>query len=321
MVGRICCVERGLRSVPFHGDRQAQVAAWVSMAVNVMLTLAKGAVGWFTGSRALLADAVHSAADVVGSVAVIIGLRIARKPPDRDHPYGHGRAELISTVVVAALLALAGIDVGYQSVRALWEPPVRPQWASAYAAAAAILVKECLFQYNFRLGRRLHSQSLMASAYDHRSDVFSSVAALAGILLSLAGRRGHAAWLQHMDPVAGAVVAVLVLRMGYRIAWDSVQMLMDRVVEGEALQPYLQVVQAVPGVEQVGDIRVRDHGRYVLVDVKISVNAEITVKAGHDIAVDVKRGLKQAFPRVSDVMVHVNPHYEPGVTADGDVRK
>ncbi|MCL6549225.1 MAG: cation diffusion facilitator family transporter [Alicyclobacillus sp.] len=296
-----------------QAERQAQIAAWVSTLVNVALTIGKGAVGWLTGSRALMADAVHSAADVVGSVAVVIGLRIARKPPDSDHPYGHGRAELISAAIVAGFLVLAGLQVGYDSARALFKPATEPRWVSALAAAVAIVVKEILFQYNIRLGRRLHSKSLVASAYDHRSDVVSSIAALAGILLSLAGMRLQVGWLLHMDPVAGMVVALLVLRMGYHIAGESLQMLMDRVVEGGELEPYRQAVQDIPGVERVDDIRVRDHGRYVVVDVKISVNARITVEAGHDIAVDVKQRLKDDFPRVSDVLVHVNPFY-----ADGD---
>lgn len=289
--------------------RQAARGAWTSLLVNALLTVAKGAVGLTTGSRALFADAVHSAADLVGSLAVMIGLQVARKPPDEDHPYGHGKAELISSGVVATLLVAAAIDVGFNSIHSLWQPPTQPHLISAYTALVAIVVKEFMYQYNFRLGKRLNSHSLIASAMDHRSDVFSSIAALIGIVLSLAGLWLHVDWLRKMDSVAGAVVALLVLRIGFEIARDSVNLLMDRVVQGEFISEYEQTILNVSGVKRIDELRVRDHGRYLIVDVKIGVDATISVAAGHNIAVQVKNRLMRQFPLVHDVLVHVNPFY------------
>jgi len=291
-------------------EQQAQFAAWSGALINIALTVVKGVIGVSSGSRALTADAVHSAADVVGSLAVIIGLRIARKPPDEDHPYGHGKAELISTAIVAGFLVAAGLEVGYGAVRSLFTVPHVPNWTAAGTALGAIIVKEILFRYNYKLGKRLNSKSLLASAYDNRSDVISSLAAFLGICLSLLGQSMHWPWLRYMDGVAGAVVAIFVLRMAVVIARDSLQTLMDRVVVSEHhLTPYRDFIAAVPGVRSIDDIRVRDHGQYVIVDVKIGVDANICVADGHDIARNVKTTMIAQVARVQDVFVHVNPYY------------
>ncbi|MCL6516519.1 cation diffusion facilitator family transporter [Alicyclobacillus sp.] len=289
--------------------RQAQAGAWASVLVNLVLTVGKGAIGILAGSRALVADAIHSAADLAGSVAVIVGLMVARKPPDRDHPYGHGKAELISSFIVAGLLAAAGLDVAAGAVGALFRPAEQPRASAAWAAAVAVVIKEVMFQYNYRLGRRLRSRSLMASAMDHRSDVFSSLAALVGILMARAGAAWGMPWMLHMDAVASLVVALLILKMGYEVATDAVHVLMDRVVEGEAIKPYESVILSVPGVEHIDELRVRDHGRYVVIDAKISVDAHMSVAEGHGIAAEVKERLITRQPRVLDVLVHVNPCY------------
>lgn len=282
--------------------------AWMNTVMNFVLALGKGIIGVVFGSQALVADAVHSAADVVGSLAVVIGLRIARKPPDEDHPYGHGKAEVIAASIVAGFLLAAGIQVGYESTKSLFFKPVVPSLIAAIAAFVAIVWKELLFRYNYRLGKRLNSKGLLASAYDHRSDVFSSLAALLGILLSILGHHLHIRLLLRMDAIAGILVAILVLKIAVHIAQDSLQTLMDRVVLDNAdIAPYNKFISHVSGVLGIDDLRVRDHGQYVIIDVKICVDGQITVEAGHDIAREVKRQMMESFPRVHDVFVHINP--------------
>lgn len=291
-------------------ERAARTAAWLGAVVNVLLTVGKGGIGWWTGSRALVADAVHSAADVVSSAAVIIGLRIAAKPPDQDHPYGHGKAEMISSILVGLLLMGAGIDVGVGGVRGLWSPQSQPHVAAAVAALVGIIVKEALFRYSYTLGTRLRSRSLLASAYDHRSDVLSSAAALAGIVLALVGRRVHVWWLLYSDPLAAILVSLLILRMAVEIVRDASRTLMDTALDDQAVEGFTRFVEEVPGVVRVDGLRVRDHGRYLIIDVKIGVRAEISVAEGHEIAAQVKRRTMEAYPNVLDVFVHVNPYFE-----------
>ncbi len=292
-----------------RAQQQARRAAAVSMMVNIALTALKVIIGVISGSRALLADAVHSGADVVGSIAVMVGLRVANKPPDRDHPYGHGKAELLSSSLVALILFVASVEVAFTSVRALFVSAHPPEVLAIYGAAVSIVVKEWMYRWNYRVGRRMNSQSLLVSAYDHRSDVYSSIAALIGIVLAVFGRHVHIHWLMYMDDIAGAVVALLVMKMAIHIAADSMNVLMDRSLEGTDLQIYIDCVRSVNGVLRVDDVRVRDHGQYVLVDVKISVDADLTVLQGHQIAGDVKRRLVDEFDRVRDVLVHVNPYF------------
>ncbi|WP_067619572.1 cation diffusion facilitator family transporter [Alicyclobacillus acidiphilus] len=284
-------------------------AAYTNAVLNVLLAAAKGIVGVIASSDALIADAVHSASDLAGSVAVIIGLRIASKPPDEDHPYGHGKAELLAATIVAGLLVAASIEVGISSVTSFFHPPKTPDMVAAYVALIAIVVKEFLFRYNYRLGKQMMSKSLMAQAYDHRSDVYSSLAALVGILLSIVGRRLGVHWLMYMDAAAGTFVALLVLKMAIDIAKDALRPLMDRVVlEEENLAPYRQQVEQIEGVCAIDELRVRDHGQYVIVDIEISVDSRITVAEGHDIAAEVRQVLRSQFERVQDVFVHVNPY-------------
>ncbi|QQE77451.1 cation diffusion facilitator family transporter [Alicyclobacillus sp. SO9] len=291
-------------------QRQIQLAAAIGTIANIVLTIGKAVVGHVAGSRALLADAVHSGADVVGSIAVMIGLKVARKPPDADHPYGHGRAELVSSAVVALVLLVAGIEVFIASIKGLFAPPHAPEAMAAYVAAASIVVKEILYQYNVRLGRRFNSHSLVASAKDHRTDVYASIAALIGIVLSIAGRVFHIHWLKFMDSIAGAGVALVVVFIGYQIVADVVQSLMDRVEVRETnLEKYYAALHKIKGVERVDDLRIRDHGQFIVVDVEIGVDAQISVEQGHEVAERVKTELRVVFPRIVEVLVHVNPYY------------
>ncbi|WP_076348626.1 cation diffusion facilitator family transporter [Alicyclobacillus vulcanalis] len=289
-------------------DRRGSVLSYVNAVLNVLLAFAKGIIGIMAHSEALIADAVHSVSDLIGSVAVIVGLRIARKPPDEDHPYGHGKAELIASICVSVLLIAAAIEVFYSSVSSFFHSPRAPEWVAAVMAFIAVVVKEVLYRYNVRLGKRLQSKSLLAQASDHRADVYSSLAALIGIVLAVVGQRFGIRWLMYTDAAAGIFVAALVLKMAIEIAKEALEILMDRVVLAEeALQPYRREVMRVPGVRAIDDLRVRDHGQYVIVDIEIAVDADITVLAGHDIAAAVRDRLREKFDRVQDVFVHVNP--------------
>ncbi|MCL6452568.1 MAG: cation diffusion facilitator family transporter, partial [Alicyclobacillus sp.] len=209
----------------------------------------------------------------------------------------------------AALFLGAARGGGEPGTPALCHPPKHPAGAAAGAAAVAIAVKQVLYRYNLRLGRRLHSRSLIAAAMDHRSDVVSSAAALVGIAVSLAGLHLGRRWMLYGDAGSSVVVAALILRIGVQVALDAVHTLMDRAVPDEQLQRYRDVIAAIPGVERIDELRARDHGQYLIVDVKISVDADITVADGHGIAADVKERMRAVFPQVLDVLVHVNPYY------------
>lgn len=291
---------------------KAEFAAWMGIVGNLCLAVVKGVTGFFANSKALIADAAHSASDIVGSVAVLIGFRAAKRPPDEEHPYGHGKAESITAIIVSIILILVGVQIAISAVQSL-NGGIReaPKDIALYVIVLSIAVKEIMFQYKIRLGKKLRSPSLIANAWEHRSDVYSSVAAFVGVGGAILGRSLGIPQLYYLDPIAGLVVALLILRMGYKLVKEAINNTMDRVLQGEESEELLDSVQCVPGVITVDELRAREHGHYVVVDVKISVNPRITVMEGHEIGKVVKHTLMKRYIHVADVFIHVNP-YDPG---------
>lgn len=280
-------------------ERKRERGAWVGLVGNLLLAVAKLAVGWWTGSRALLADGANNATDLVGSVAVLIGIRVARRPAESDHRYGHQKAEAMAVMVVAVLMALVGLEVGLSALRALRTPvPIGGGLLPVIVACGSILVKEALFRYKLALARRTGSPALAAGAWDHRSDVYATTAALAGIV---GARLGFPA----ADPIAGLIVAGFILRTAHSVGYDGVNHLMDRFDEAK-LERFQRLVAHVEGVHAVHEIKARHMGASVLVDVTIGVDRVLSVVQGHQVADRVEQQLLQQ-QEVAGVMVHVEP--------------
>lgn len=293
---------------------KAEFAAWLGIIGNLALAVMKGVVGYLSGSKALIADAANSATDVASSFAVLVGVRAAKRPPDKDHPYGHGKAESVAAIIVSVLLLLVGFEVARSSFVAIFfsdgelEPP---KSFAIWALVISIAVKEVMFQYNIRVGKKLKSQALIATAWDHRSDVMTSTAALIGVGAAVLGKMFGLPWLYYADPVAGLIVALFVFWMGYKLLAESIHNTLDHVLHAEDAEELVHAAQNVKGVISVDQLHAREHGHYVIVDAKISVNPRISVLEGHCIAKAVKHELMDKFSHVSDVFVHVNP-YDPG---------
>ncbi len=289
--------------------RQGEFAAWVGIVGNLILAVIKGVVGFISNSRALMADAVHSASDVAGSFAVLLGLRAAKLPPDRDHPYGHGKAESIAAIIVAVLLFIVGLEIGYSSVESFFHPIEAPRIWAIYAVIFSIISKELMFQYKYRLGKRINSDAIITNAYEHRSDVFSSIAALIGIGAAVLGGKLGVNWLVYADPIAGLAVSLLVLRIAWKLGAESIHNTLDHVLHDEDTVEMRKIVESVEGVMNLDEFFAREHGYYVIIDIKIAVDPEISVQQGHDIGKEVKsRLIEQSLVR--DVFVHINPYQE-----------
>jgi cation diffusion facilitator family transporter len=293
-----------------HEERfaKARFAAWVGVFGNLLLAVGKAIIGILSNSKALVADAVHSASDIVGSVAVLIGLRASQVPPDPEHPYGHGKAEPISAIIVSIILFAVGFEIAVKNVQAFFAPLVSPGMLAVYAALFSMLVKEWMFRYKYRMGKKLNSQALIANAWEHRSDVYSSLAALIGIGGAILGPRLGYPFLVYLDPIAGLFVSGLVIYMAYQMLRESIHSTLDVVWDEEKSLELRETTAMVPGVLRVDELLAREHGHYVIVDVKISVNANITVEEGHRIGKQVKRMLLENFPNVHNVFVHINPY-------------
>ncbi len=281
----------------------------VGVVGNVILAIFKYVIGVISGSRALVADAVHSASDVAGSFAVYIGLRAAKQPPDEDHPYGHGKAESIAAIIVSVLLFLVGIEIGKSSFEAFFHPIEAPKTLAIYAIIISIIVKEIMFRYKYKLGKRINSDAIIVNAYEHRSDVYSSVAALIGVGAAILGEKIGVPWLEYGDPVAGIFVAILILKTAWKLGKESIHTTLDHVLHDEDTVEMRNAILTVPEVKKIGSLHAREHGHYVIVDLRISVDPHMTVEEGHRVGKKVKQKLIEVA-HVKDVFVHINPYSE-----------
>lgn len=286
------------------------IAAWVSLISNIMLTVIKLIVGFLFHSQVLIADGVHNGADVIASAATLSSMRISSRPADEDHPYGHGKAEVIASGAVSVILLLAGLMIGYESAHALFAPSGEAHIIALFAAFISLVWKQALYIYTMRLGKQTNSKGLLATAYDHLADVYASVAAVVGIGLGLIGQAYDIPYLMYGDPVAGIIVSILVLKIAFKMGKESVEVLMEKNVEPEKLSEYEKLVFSVPQVKRIDRLRAREHGHYILVDVRVGVAGYLSIQEGHDIARQIKQSIMNAHKDVDEVLVHLNPWYE-----------
>ncbi|MBL0388786.1 cation transporter [Tumebacillus sp. ITR2] len=285
------------------------VAAWVSLISNILLTVIKIAVGVLFQSQVLVADGAHNGADVIASAATVGSMRISNRPADEDHPYGHGKAEVLASSLVAVILVAAGIFIAYESIAALFEPASKAHVISLIAAFVSLVWKQILYLYTMRLGKQTNSKGLIATAYDHLVDVYASGAALIGVGLGLIGEHYHLDYLSYGDPVAGIIVSFLVLKIAYKMGREALDVLMEKNIDSEKLNQYILLVQSVPEVKRIDRLRAREHGHYVLVDVRVGVPGFMTIQQGHDISREIKRSIMEEHDDVYEVLIHLNPWY------------
>ncbi|WP_145161963.1 MULTISPECIES: cation diffusion facilitator family transporter [Paenibacillus] len=293
-----------------HEDKQSTFAIWLSFISNIVLTAIKLGVGFLSNSPVLIADGVHNAGDVVATGAALSSMRISKQPPDEDHPYGHGKAEVLGAGGVAIILALAALYMAYHSVMVLFEPPHKTTVVALAAAAFSLILKQVLYVYTMAIGKRHRSSGLIATAYDHLADVYASIAAVIGIALGMLGDHYDIAILSYGDPIAGIVVAYLVLKLAIHMGKSSVDVLMEKNVDLEKMNELTELVKTVPEVKRLDRLRARDHGHYIIVDIRVGVAAELSVQEGHDISRNIKQTIMKHCSDVGEVMVHLNPWYE-----------
>lgn len=285
------------------------IATWVGIIVNTLLTIIKVIGGLLSGSRALIADALHSASDIVGSIVILFAVKIANKPPDKEHPYGHGKAESIASIIVALLLIVVGVEISISSIKVFFGTiPQAPSKLALIIIIISIVIKEILFQYKYRLGKKYQSAALITEAWHHRSDSLSSFAALIGIGAAIIGQHYGLTFLVYGDAVAGLAVSLIVIKVGYSLAKDAANIALEKVLNEKDTKKYVETVKSVHGVKRVDEILARTHGSYIIIDLKIAVNSNITVKAGHTIAQTTKRKLIESHREIEDVLVHINPY-------------
>jgi cation diffusion facilitator family transporter len=280
--------------------KQGEKGAWVSILAYIFLSAFKISMGYVTGSEALTADGINNTTDIIVSLAVLIGLRISRKPPDEDHPYGHMRAETIASLVASFIMFAAGIQVIIQSARSFMAGDLEaPNLLAAWIALFSAVCMWGVYKYNSRLARRINNQSLMAAAKDNLSDAFVSIGAAVGIF---GARLGF--------PILDAVAALLVGVVICKTAWDIFSEASHALTDGfddEKLRTYQETVKETPGVKGIRDIRARVHGSQVLLDVVVEVSAELSVEQSHSISDEIERRMQKKH-KIGNVHVHIEPY-------------
>jgi cation diffusion facilitator family transporter len=280
--------------------KQGEKGAWFSIAAYILLSVVKITMGYFTGSEALTADGINNTTDIIVSMAILIGLRISRKPPDHDHPYGHMRAETIASLVASFIMFAAGIQVLIQSGQSFMAGSHEaPNMLAAWTAILSAIFMWGVYMYNMKLAKRINNQSLMAAAYDNRSDAFVSIGAAVGIIGS---RFGY--------PVLDAIAAFAVGLVICKTAWDIFSNATHALTDGfddQRLKVFEDTVSQTPGVKSIRDIRARVHGSSVLLDVVVEVSAELSVEQSHDISDDIERRMHKQHS-IDNVHVHVEPY-------------
>jgi cation diffusion facilitator family transporter len=286
--------------------RRGQTAVRLGLTANILLAALKTAGGVLGHSPALLADGINSTSDVAYYLVVIVFMRLSRKPPDRAHPYGHGQLESIASLVVGAFVVTTAVSIFWGGVNTAYDLLIGAETIPASAQAAlwialfTVLLKIGLTLHSWRVGQQTANTAVLALAYDHRNDIFSAGAATVGILL---GQLGYT----FVDPLAGAIVALIVLATGIQIIRESTSELMDT-LPGDYLSRNIEaLIEGIEGVVEVENVRGHRFGPYLVLNVTIGVDGELPVSEGDAIATRVEETLRREIDYVRDVYVHYHP--------------
>jgi cation diffusion facilitator family transporter len=271
------------------------------MGVNVALSVVKVVVGLVFSSLALVADGIHSLGDLVTDLAVLLGMYLGARKPDTTHPYGHGRLETFSAVLIAVvLIGVGGTTIYYASLAIASGDTAVPRWPVLVAAALSLLAKEALYRISKRVAIASHSTALYANAWHHRSDGLSSVAVLVGYGVLYVGFR-------HGDQVAAIAVGLMIILVGVKIIGDSLRELTEGAVDPQTVSQVIQVIDGHREIRQWHRLRSRSVGRELFLDVHILVDPDLNVAAAHEISERLEKALDEEIPRPVNLTVHIEP--------------
>lgn len=293
-----------------RGHVISSVTVW-GAAANLGLSALKMAAGILGRSSAMMADAVHSLSDLVSDVVVLVMVRVASKGKDKSHDYGHGKFETLATVVVSLLLLIVGARLmagAIRSIRFVIDGGVleAPGMIALWAALVSIAVKEILYQWTSRVGRKVDSSAMVANAWHHRSDALSSVGSALGIggALLLGGR-----WTV-LDPIVGGIISIVIIVVAVQMAIPAVNELTEASLPDDVEDEILSIIESVEGVDNVHDLRTRRSGPDIIIDVHIVVDPDMSVRDAHDITSVAETAVRQKYGESTQLSIHVEPNID-----------
>ena len=282
----------------------ANRVSFVSIIQNVLLSLFKLFAGIFANSNAMISDAIHSASDVFSTIVVIIGVRLSSRDSDREHPYGHERMECVAAIILSIVLFITGLGIGIQALQAIlngnYETLQMPGILALIAAIVSIITKEAMYWYTRHYAKQIDSAALMADAWHHRSDAFSSIGALIGIAGSRMG-------FPIMDSIASLVIFVFIAKAAFDIFKDAMDKMVDHSCDENTEKAIYDCVISHEDVLGIDLLQSRIFGNKIYVDLEIELDASYTLEKAHRIAEDIHEDIEKNFPKVKHVMIHVNP--------------
>jgi len=287
-------------------EKAGRKATLLGLFVNAFLILLKFFAGIFGSSQALIADAVHSISDLFTDAVVLLGIKIGRKPPDKEHHFGHARIETLASAIVGLALIGTAVYLGIDAALNIHQhTEYHPTGIALIGAGVSIALKEALYRYTVLIGRRIKSQLIVANAWHHRSDALSSVA----VLLGVAGTLINPAW-HILDALAALIVSFFIIKVGFDILRKTLREFTDTAPRPEIIEKLMQLSRAVDGVMNAHDLRVRPSGGFYQAEIHIVVDGQLTVVQGHRIAKTVERCLSEEMDELDRVIVHVDPFEE-----------
>ena len=273
----------------------------ITVVMNIFLSLIKLLAGFIGHSTSMISDGVHSLSDVISSIGVFIGLRISQKPADIDHPYGHEKFEAVLSKILAFILFLTGLSIGYSAIETIVSSSyIIPKMMTIWAALLSIGVKEWMYHYTIRQAKKIESTALAADAWHHRSDSLSSIGALIGIIGARLG-------FPILDPLAALVITLIILKVAIEIFVEATNQVIDKAATPELVNEIIQQIQSVNGVLAIDSLKTRVHSNRIYVDLEISVEATLSLIEAHTIAEAVHYQLEQNIHKIKHCTVHVNP--------------
>lgn len=281
---------------------------WTGIIVNLILTSFKFVAGFVGHSTAIIADAVHSLADFATDIVLLLGFRVVNKPIDKTHDYGHGKVETLMSLIMGGGLIIVGLNILWgASVKIFREfkgiQIMQPGWIAFIAAFLSVIFKEWLYRITLQVGKEINSQAVIANAWEHRSDVFVSLAAMFGIGGAIVlGGEWHI-----LDPIAAIVVSLLIIKVAVPIAFGSLNDLMECSLSDEAENEITQTILSVHGVKNPHEMKTRKIGNNVAIDVHIEVDKGLNVAEAHEVATNVEQKLKATYGEETYVSVHIEP--------------
>lgn len=288
--------------------KQGLRVTYVGIIANTVLVLLKFAAGILGRSTAIIADAVHSVSDFGSDMVVIAGLKLGERPADDTHHYGHGKIETLSAVILGSVLILTGLGIlvsGIDKMAGFFKgiPLPRPGWIAVYAAFVSIIVKEWLYHYTVKVGRKIDSPSVVANAVHHRSDALSSL----GVLLGVGGAILLGQKWRVLDPAAAVIVSFFILKVAFKIIKESLNELLEASLGAEVEKEIVAIALDVDGARQPHNLKTRKIGNKVAIDLHIYVDRLLNIQAAHTISTEVENRLMARFGESAIIYVHVEP--------------